>query len=888
MNRKILSVLSLVVVLVVSTFGIASAQNDGPIEPLDPAPSPESGVTDETPRFWFVEMPSGPTADGTPSVTVKKEKDNFRAEARRVGLQYQERYAFDTLWNGLSIDASAAELGKLSRMTSVKAVYPVGIVPLPATSPFSDPELATALAMTGADIAQNELGYSGAGVRVAIMDTGVDYDHPDLGGCFGPGCRVVTGYDLVGDAYNADTASTAYNPVPAPDNLPDDCNGHGTHVAGIVGANGGARGVAPDVTFGAYRVFGCAGSTTDDVMIAAMERALADNMDVLNMSIGDAFNNWPQSPTAQASDRLVNKGVVVVASIGNSGANGLYSGGVPGMGNKVIGVASYDNSHVRLATFTVTPANITAGYGNAAAAPPAPTSGSLPMAKTGTPTTTNDACGPTPLPDLTGKAVLIRRGTCTFYEKARRAQLAGASAVVLYNNVAGRISPTVAVSPGVADGQPVTIPVVAISDTEGVAINNAIDSAPQTLNWTDQTGTFPNPTGGLISSFSSYGLGAELALKPDIGAPGGLIRSTYPLEAGGYATISGTSMASPHVAGGVALYLEAHPNTSPQLIRDILQNSADPKNWWGNPALGFLDNVHRQGAGMVDIDDAILATTQVTPGKLSLGESQTGPTTRTLTIRNGGTTDVTYNLSHTPALSTGPNTFTPAFFTGFASVAFSTASVSVPAGGSATVDVTITANATLADKSQYGGYIVFTPQGGGQIYQVPYAGFKGDYQSIQVLVPTVSGYPWLAKLTGCTQFVGNACTIGATYAKQPGSATYTMVASGQLPSHDIPYFLVHFDHQARLIRFEVYDTAGRAWHRAIQAQYWPRNSTNTNASTSYSAFAWDGTTSAGNRTYTVPDGQYVVKLSVLKALGDSANPAHWETWTSPVITVDRP
>ena len=138
-----------------------------------------------------------------------------------------------------------------------------------------------------------------------------------------------------------------------------DCNGHGTHVAGIVGASGdtstgGARGVAPGVTFGAYRVFGCAGSTTDDIMIAAMERALADDMDVLNMSIGAAFQ-WPQYPTAQASDRLVNRGVTVVASIGNSGANGVYSASAPGVGEKVIGVASFDNSHINALTFRVNP-----------------------------------------------------------------------------------------------------------------------------------------------------------------------------------------------------------------------------------------------------------------------------------------------------------------------------------------------------------------------------------------------------------------------------------------------------------------------------------------------------------------------------------------------------
>src|SRR5690606_24816076 len=151
-----------------------------------------------------------------------------------------------------------------------------------------------------------------------------------------------------------DDTSPSFNPIAVPDPDPDDCNGHGTHVAGIVGANGAIRGVAPDVTFGAYRVFGCDGSTTAEIMIAAMERAYADGMDILNMSIGSAYQ-WPQYPTAVAASRLVNQGMVVVASIGNNGANGLYSAGAPGLGKNVIGVASFDNTHVLLPAFTVSP-----------------------------------------------------------------------------------------------------------------------------------------------------------------------------------------------------------------------------------------------------------------------------------------------------------------------------------------------------------------------------------------------------------------------------------------------------------------------------------------------------------------------------------------------------
>jgi minor extracellular serine protease Vpr len=870
MKKALFSVLMITALLLTTVIAPAVAQSgEPPLEPLYPAPSAETGeMIDETPQLWFVELKSKPTVEGTSKSVLDKEKTTFRSEARRAGVVYQERYAFSTLWNGLSIQLKPGEVAKLSRIPSIKAIYPVATFAIPENQQIT-PELATAITMTGADIAQTEMGLTGKGVRVAVMDTGVDYDHPDLGGCFGPGCRVYTGWDFVGDAFNADPTSPAYNPIPAPDPDPDDCNGHGTHVAGIVGANGSVMGVAPDVSFGAYRVFGCAGSTTADIMMAAMEMALKDKMHILNMSIGSAFQ-WPQYPTAVAASRLVDKGMVVVASIGNSGTSGVYAAGAPGLGEKVIGVASFDNSHVSLAAFSISPDDQLIGYGTAAAAPLPPTSGSLPMARTGTTTTTDDGCAPIAA-DMTGYAVLIRRGTCPFHTKALNAQNAGAAAVILYNNAPGRFSPTVAGTPAI------TIPVVAISDTEGALIDGRLAVDPVTMTWTDELLVSVNPTGGLISSFSSYGLSPDLALKPDIGAPGGLIYSTYPLEQGAYATISGTSMSSPHVAGGVALLLQAQPKLKAGDVRDILQNSADPKNWWGNPALGFLDNVHRQGAGMLDIPGAIMATTKITPAKLSLGESEHGPHTAKLTLSNSTKKPVTYTLSHVPALSTGGSTFTPGFFTGFASVSFSAPSVTVKAGGKATVTVTITANPALADKSQYGGYLVFMPEGGGDPLRVPYAGFKGDYQSIQVLTSGGFGFPALGW--------------------SPNGVNFGFAAEGDvfsLVGYDIPYILVHMDHHASLLQMRILNAhTGQPVHpvfdKFVDLEYLPRNST----STGFFAFGWDGTrihnASKSNDLYKlVPDGDYVVELLVLKALGDAKNPAHWESWTSPMFTIARP
>lgn len=521
------------------------------------------------------------------------------------------------------------------------------------------------------------------------------------------------------------------------------------------------------------------------------------------------------------------------------------------------------------------------GYANAAAAPPAPTTGSLPMSKTAGatpphPVSGTDACSALPADSLDGTAVLIRRGGCTFHAKALNAQNAGAEAVVLYNNAAGRFAPTVAGTPAI------TIPVVAISDSEGLLIHDRLNAGPVTMTWTDETGTFQNATGGLISSFSSYGLPPDLSFKPDLGAPGGLIRSTWPMESGEYATISGTSMSSPHVAGSVALYLEARPGTTAAEIESRLQNSADPANWSLAPGAGFLDHTFRQGAGMLDIDDAILSTTLVQPSEMALGESTTGPQTRTLTLTNSSTEAVTYDLSHVGTVGAS-RTNAPTFWLPGSSAAFIAPSVTVPAGGTATVDATITPPASPAlDKSLYGGYVVLTPQGGGQVMRVPFAGFVGDYQSIQALTPTANGLPSLARIATCQRFVGNDCTMGGSYTRAEANPTYTLA-----DDMNNVFFLVHLEHQVRELRFEIFDAAsGQNWGRVLTEDYVGRNST----ASGFFAFAFDGTVTKGRtgRSLAVPDGTYVARLSVLKALGDPSNPAHWETWTSPSFTIDRP
>ena len=646
------------------------------------------GSRNESFQAWFVQFKTPPAAKGGSKAALAAERTAFFKNAADQGVSVTQRRSFDTLWNGVSVNVPKEQAGALGAIPGVQAVYPVVPVALPpsAGGGTSDPDLKYATGMTGASSA-NEAGFTGKGVKVAIMDSGLDYTLPEFGSCqsLGPNCRVAGGFDLVGDNYDSNSADSTYQPIPHPDSDPAPCDpnvadeiathpgagssaaAHGTHVAGIVGADGRSdpdnlvTGVAPEATLYAYRVFGCNGSTDSDVMAEAMERAFADGAQVLNMSIGAALFNFPNYPTAQAADALADRGVVVVASIGNSGDTGLYSAGAPGVGEKVIGVASVDNIRSYLAYFTLSADDKHIGYTSAAAAPATPTSGQLTLAQTGTPTTANDACPTAPAifkdlgPGYEGKAVLIRRGTCGFYNKALTAQHAGAAAVILYNNAAGRINPTVApVAPGT---ETINIPVVAITAADGATMSGRITAGPTKLTWTDQSEYFddsgPADTGGRTSSFSSWGTSSDLGFKPDITAPGGNIRSTWPHQQhGGHWVISGTSMASPHVAGAVALYLQAHPGTSPLDVRIALQNSADPVAF---TSTSFADSTARQGAGLLDIPGAISAKSVITPSKVAFGQVLGSSANATITIRNNGTAAETYTLSSIGAVTPTPD-----------------------------------------------------------------------------------------------------------------------------------------------------------------------------------------------------------------------------------------
>jgi subtilisin family serine protease len=341
-----------------------------------------------------------------------------------------ERYAYQTLFNGLSVQVATGDIAKLTRIPGVQNIYPVKTVHLNTVQSGTSgtPDQQDWLKMTGADYAQSQLGLRGDGIRLAVIDTGIDYSHPDLGGCFGAGCRVEMGYDFVGDAYNATN-----DPVPDPD--PMDCYGHGTHVSGIAGADG--HGLAGHVT--GVRA-ACEVSCLPGRRLRGI---LHDRHRCGRAGEGVPRRHRHRQHVARERGRLGR--IAPGGRERSAGAQGhrrrrvgrhsgalAYSASSPSTGRKVISVASFENLSVTLKSFTISPDDKAIGYVPAAAAPAPPTSGSLPLKAA----PDIDGCTAPAAGTYTGRAALIKRGRCTFNDKAVNAQLAGATAVVLYNNVA--------------------------------------------------------------------------------------------------------------------------------------------------------------------------------------------------------------------------------------------------------------------------------------------------------------------------------------------------------------------------------------------------------------------------------------------------------------------
>ena len=630
---------------------------------------------------------------------VEGEQQTVAATLASPAIGADEMFRVRRAMNGIAATVNADSLDAIRRIPGVKAVH---ILELEyPTNSTSVPFLGVP-ALWGNTLGLG-LPVTGAGIRIGVIDTGVDYQHATFGGtglladyqannrtsapdAFYPSAKVTGGWDFAGDAYTGSNAAV-------PDADPMDCNGHGTHVAGTAAGYGvtaaGATfagpfgpsapftslrigpGTAPQASVYALRVFGCTGGTNitvqaiDWAMDPNNDNDLSDRLDVINMSLGSNFGTLT-STSSVAADNAAAAGVIVVTSAGNSGDT-YFIGGAPGSASRVISTAaSVDDGLPGSGIRVNAPGGLAGKYaaGRGTFGPPAPPGGltgdvvlALDPADGAGPLTT-DACSPlTNAAAIAGNIALVDRGTCGFAVKVEFAQAAGAIGVVVANSNAGNFGDMGGTS------AIVVIPSVLVTFADGNAFKGAIPGLNVTL--------FPD--GDTLASFSSRGPrgggGSRTTLKPDVAAPGYQIVSAQTgvtctagacqtpngsgfLPNSPSLTLNGTSMAAPHVAGVMALLRQLHPSWTVEELKALVMNSAL------HDVTTFAQGDTRYGPGRIGAGrvDAVLAAQSPVvafnadeSGQVSLsfdGDVQ-GSVTRVkrLLLVNHGITPQTYDLA---------------------------------------------------------------------------------------------------------------------------------------------------------------------------------------------------------------------------------------------------
>ncbi|KAH7097947.1 subtilisin-like protein [Auriculariales sp. MPI-PUGE-AT-0066] len=711
------------------------------------------------------------------AVTSKKRDvdvhDNFLSELdKRLpnGFVAGKKYR-SPVFNGIAIklqvsavnDLPAAhaheDLASISSIGNVVAVRPVTIIPRPklvdqkvVSSPHDPAVLPDGLSthkMTGVDEAHAQ-GFTGKGIKIAIIDGGVDWSHETLGGGFGPGFKVVGGTDFVGDDYDG-----VNEPVPDDDPM-DSCNGHGTHVAGIIGANPNngfnISGVAYEAELLAYRVFGCEGGVADSILVDALTAAYNDEADVINMSLG-SDSGWSETTISVVASRVADAGRVVSIAAGNSGEIGAFLVSTPGTGKSVIAVGSiqkcadsYNRHYIsKLLTDRLQP------YMHAAV----PMVFNLPIpvgekpfplyAFTTDPNEQNTACEPLAddVPDLSQYAIVLRAnltGSCDYNTQVTNLMAKNAQLVIYYDSSLTVIpaSQTLALAVSQDDHTERSLQLVeTLAKNPGMTV-----TFPQITDSHSGTTDVPNDDdGGLTSYFSSWGPTWQGEFKPAVSAPGGNITSTYPVAMGSWAVLSGTSMATPFLSGSAALVLQARGKAAAKNMRAILESTAI-----GVPttkvANALPQSLAQQGAGLVNVPAAIRVATQLSPTEILLNDTAHWKGLHKISIKNNAKKAQTYIVSHTAAGTTqtkpkGSSNFVfneVPIVDAPATVRLSSTRLTVQPGRSASLTVNI-APPKAADPETLpivSGWITFAGSLGDYV-QAPYMGIAGNLFTAQAI-----------------------------------------------------------------------------------------------------------------------------------------------------------
>lgn len=685
---------------------------------LDGISSAEAAVSDGPVLKWVFGSASKARAR-----QIERQQAALQSHLNTAGYKVTGRYS--RLANAIKIQARPDQLDELKKLPGVKRIESVRLY-YRRTS--------TSVPFIGSKAAWSALspGVDGSGVRIGFIDSGIDYTHAAFGGAGDPAdfltsdptliepgsfptAKVVGGFDFAGDSYNAASGDlVAATPLPDPD--PIDCNGHGTHVAGIAAGFGVLTngltykgtytadldmnqfsvgpGVAPKALLYALKVFGCDGPT--DLVLEALEWAadpngdgdFSDRLDVVNLSLGSSFGTIsPDDVVLNAANRLAELGCVVVVAAGNSG-NIFYTTGAPGVAERAISVGnSIDSGLTRLAIQVLSPSAIAGRYEAVEGEFTMPLSETGPIVGRVVYANPDRACEDLlNAAELRGNIALIDRGICFFVDKIQRAQDAGARAVIMVNN---DDQPPIVMG---GTNENITIPGVMISRADGDILKRNLANLRVRL---DASIILPgSDRADQLDGSSSRGPSSPgNLLKPEITAPGAGILSAGAGSGNEGAIFSGTSMSSPHVAGAAALLKQVHPDWPVEDIKAALMNTAAPTlNEDGKP---YPES--QTGAGRVQIDQAIRV--QVTAAaenanglvSLSLGEltlTDRFTTTRRVRINNRSTHSVTYSVSIQHTVSE----------TGFSIVPL-TNQVTVPPESAVAFPFRITAEPSLFDRT---------------------------------------------------------------------------------------------------------------------------------------------------------------------------------------------
>lgn len=609
---------------------------------------------------------------------IDEQQKNVTEKIKKLG--FRKIYNLNKLANVLLIQAPPSKIQQLRVLKDVINIEPVPIYTL-------DTEIS--VPFIGAPSAWDPSIYkaTGEGIKIGIIDTGIDYTHANFGGSGDPAdytnndrtgiepgsfptAKVVGGWDFVGDEYDAskDTSN-----IPKPDPDPLDCNGHGSHVAGIAAGFGVlldgktytgeysssmdmtqfhiGPGVAPKASLYALKIFGCSGST--DIIAPALEWAadpnndgdFSDRLDVVNLSLGSNFGNAYYFVEEGIVNKLTDLGTAVVGSSGNAGNTCYITGSVGSLAQGICVANSYDNYGDSYSAIKIlSPASIAGDYKAVEGAITYPmrelkqTSGTLVYVEPAL------ACTDLTNPEkIAGNIALIDRGTCNFSDKILKAQAAGAIGVVVVNN-----SSAAPIAMG-GSSEGINIPGYMIYQADGNILKNHLSEG--IVVKFDYSINIPNPTQtDTLATSSSRGPNYLQFLKPDISAPGSHIFSTY-VGKGYWGTIkSGTSMAAPHIAGVVALIKQTHPYLNVEGIKAVMMNTAVPiKN-----TLGDKDIESRAGAGRVSVPDILKANVTVaavdTSKTVSLNFgyfniSEATNVTKEVRITNHGDTAISFDIA---------------------------------------------------------------------------------------------------------------------------------------------------------------------------------------------------------------------------------------------------